>query len=73
MESKSLHNLNQNASTTDKGPIDQGERKQAFKLYMTDLMELLSRGVNMGFLVKRGDNYHWNLDADWMLTQEADV
>lgn len=27
-------------------------------------MNIFRRGVAMGFLVKQGDNYNWNLDTE---------
>ncbi len=40
------------------------DRTKAINLFLSDLMKLFHRGVAMGFLEKRGDNYHWNLDGN---------
>lgn len=45
----------------DKQEIDETE---ALKLYIAEMTKLFRHGVSMGFLVKTGDNYHWNVKGD---------
>lgn len=79
MESDSNHIVNQNESTAAQNSSSQADERQqndradAINLFVADLMELFCRGVNMGFLVKRGDNYHWNVDGNCMLSRDSDV
>ncbi|KAG4075138.1 hypothetical protein HA402_006155 [Bradysia odoriphaga] len=66
-----------NESTTEKNSNNLNDQNQkndseeAFDLYMIDLMDVFRRGVKMGFLVKQGDNYHWNLDGNCMLGRDS--
>lgn len=79
MESESNNNLHRIESTTEKNsnyrddPKQANEGTEALKLYVADVMELFRRGVMMGFLVKRGDNYHWTLNGGCVLARDSDV
>lgn len=51
--------------------IDQNENqkpetveKDALNLYVGELTKLFRHGVRLGFLVQRGDNYHWIVNGE---------
>lgn len=60
---------NKNINSSGENKINQqdkhrDEEAEALDLYIFELMKMFRRGVNMGFLVKQGEDYHWNLDGD---------
>lgn len=62
-------NLDQNVVPTADIPNNQSQKpenveSEALNLFVAELMQLFQRGVSMGFLVKRGDNYHWNVNGE---------
>lgn len=70
MSLESSPNLDQNVVPTpekisnDRSQKQENVESEAMNVFVTELMQLFDRGVSMGFLVKRGDNYHWNVDGE---------
>lgn len=43
---------------------EENDETEALNLYLIELTKVFRRGIAMGFLVKRGENYQWNLEGE---------